>query len=251
MEKAKDGLNFEAFQLLAVSPELSQEERVGFGVYAKQRSQTHDLILKDMGYKIPSLFKRGGRVLEIGIGCGDLALRAIERARELDQKLTAIDSKESLDQLPNCAWFNKMSGKFPSEMGDAWWAQSSGSYDAVVMYSVAQYLHAQGSWAKVLDKIICLLAPGGRALIGDLPNAQMRERYFTSLKAKENHEKYYPGQPFPEQKKEVGGEGEWMDSDVMFTLSRARNAGCHSWVMPQMDGLIFEGRREDILIEKP
>ena len=242
-----DGLSFEGFKVLAGNDACSPEERAGFGVFARRRVATLSHVLADMEKKIPALLRQRSRVLSLGIGCGELALLEIDRALKFEQYLVAVDSAEALARLPD-EGITKTAGLFPIAMPEQWLGSMRGTFDAVVAYSVLQYVHAEGATDSFVESILELLAPGGRALIGDVPNHDLRNRFLASSAGADFHRKNFPLSTGPESRPLMAGD--FTDRDLLRILSQSRSAGFSAWVLPQDDRLLFAGRREDILIER-
>lgn len=128
-----------------------------------------------------------------------------------------------------------------------------GKFDKIIVYSVLHYLADGDEVMKFVNKTMSMLAPGGKLLLGDLPNKSKKERFLKS--------EY--GKTFVAQWNErVGADGgmtvnhldkdgslvEFDDTLVLEILSKARKAGLNAYVLPQPDGLVFNHTREDILI---
>ena len=96
-----------------------------------------------------------------------------------------------------------------------------------------------------------MLTKEGILFIGDIPNISMKKRFLES----ENGIKFknsYSKKNEKSQKKNLPEYKKLIDDDVIFKiLSRARELGFHSWVVPQKKELTFANRREDIIIQKP
>jgi cyclopropane fatty-acyl-phospholipid synthase-like methyltransferase len=165
-------LTYEAFRLLALDDALSANEKIGFP--DSYRDGTEATIVEDVLGKLRALGEERQRVLEIGPGCGELARRMIDVYRERRHDAVLVDSPEMLDQLPDEPWLTKLPGAFP----DA--AAGRGDFDAVLAYSVLQHVHADGDVVRFFDAAVGALAPGGALLLGDVPNATKRARFFRS-----------------------------------------------------------------------
>lgn len=248
MNKA-DGLDFEGFKVLAQSKQAPPEERVGFGALAPRRSATMPMIRADLVAKVPALGRAGSSVLSIGIGCGELALHEISQAKSMGQRLVGVDSKEVLDVLPN--GLERLAGRFPHGIPDAWLASNKGGFDAIVAYSVLQYVHSEDGMDGVflfVKVAMQLLAPAGRIILGDLPNVDAWNRRLESPAGYCDHERLYPGRALPARRVQ---DGEIGDKEIMSIIAMARWTGFNAWVLEQANGLVFAGRREDVVIERP
>ena len=243
-----DELDFEGFRRLASDPSLSRHEKVGFP--DEYREGREAAIFRDVVAKMPSLGRRGGTVLEIGPGCSDLPRMLARRCEDHAQSLVLVDSPEMLALLPDGPGISKLPGRFPEALRTPG-APSPGSVDAIVVYSVVQYVFSEGNLWQFLDAAMALLTEGGEMLMGDIPNIAMRKRFFASAAGEESHRRY-TGR---DEKPVVGFNrlepGHMDDSVVLSVLMRARAQGFHAWVLPQAPDLPMANRREDLLIRRP
>lgn len=244
-----EDLNFDDFRRLALDPTLSVYEKVGFpDVY---RSDYEPRIYADMVSKVPALKAAGAHVLDIGCGCSDLPRMLMNSAVENRQRLFLLDSEEMLGQLPEAAagHVEKVAAKFPDcpEFLD----EVRGRLDAIVTYSVLQYVFADGNIFQFVDTALSLLAPGGRLLIGDVPNISMRKRFFSSANGVAHHQAFTRTDATPEVHFNRIEPSHMDDAVVLSILARSRAAGFHGYVLPQSPDLPMANRREDILIVRP
>jgi hypothetical protein len=114
-----------------------------------------------------------------------------------------------------------------------------------------QYAYADASIFDFVDAAMELLAPGGRLLLGDLPNASMRRRFLASEAGAAHHRAYTGRDEDPDVRFNVLERGEMDDAVVIALVSRARAAGFDAWLLPQPAGLPMANRREDIVIARP
>jgi hypothetical protein len=242
-----DVAGYEAFRLRAESPALTGNQRSGFP--DSYRSGRSDDILDDITSKLAALGQRGSRILDIGCGCGELALRLIERTGGLGQALTLVDSPEMLNQLPSPPHVRKVVGPFPQCLDRA--DDALGGFDAILVYSVAQYVFAEGNFFGFVDAALSLLGDEGALLIGDLPNAAMRARFLASPSGARHHEAHYAGSPRPDVVFNAPQPNQLDDAVILGLVARARAAGFQGFVVPQAPGLPMANRREDVLIRRP
>jgi SAM-dependent methyltransferase len=121
-------------------------------------------------------------------------------------------------------------------------------FDAILVYSVIQYVFLGQSIFNFIHKCIEHLKPGGRLLIGDIPNLSARNRFLNSSEGKE----------FSNNNTQISNSivlshsnDERIDDAVIFSiLNRFRNFGCETYLIPQHKNLPFGNRREDLLIVK-
>ena len=245
-------LNYDDFRRLALDDSLSVHEKVGFpDAYrlAYERNIHADLVAK-----LPALHQRGTRILDIGCGCSGIPRMLMRTAEESGQQLFLLDSAEMLGQLPDTQGvLGEAIVKLPAKFPDCpeVLVQLQGSIDVAMTYSVLQYVFADGNVFKFVDEALKLLAPGGRFLIGDVPNVSMRKRFFASETGMAHHRAYTKSEAKPDVEFNRIESDQIDDSVVLAIVGRARAAGFHGFVMPQSSDLPMANRREDILIVRP
>lgn len=239
-------LTFADFRRMALDETLSPHEKVGFP--DSYRAGADEAILADIVAKLPALAERGRRVVDVGPGCSDLSRRLLELCAERGHEVVLVDSAEMLAQLPDRPGIVKVPGAFPGEA--AMPAGIDETVDAVVVYSVLQYVHAEADSGAFLDRALALLAHGGRILIGDVPNSSKRARFFASPAGREFHRRF-TGSDDPPPAGDGGASGGIDDAVVLGLLDRARRAGFEAYVVEQAPELPMANRREDILVVRP
>ncbi|THD60640.1 MAG: class I SAM-dependent methyltransferase [Phenylobacterium sp.] len=239
-------MDFERFRALAVDPSLSEHERIGFP--DAFREGYADAIWRDIVYKLPALARRDARVLDVGCGCGPLPKMLIASAESLGQQVTLIDHAEMLDQLPTSEAATKLAGRFPQVLTDE---EVGDGFDAILIYSVLQIVILDDNPFAFLDGALRGLRPGGRLLIGDIPNASKLRRFLSSAAGRAFHRAYMRTDSDPEP--QVFGllADRIDDAMVLGLMMRARAAGFDAYVTPQPDDLPLSNRREDLLILRP
>jgi 2-polyprenyl-3-methyl-5-hydroxy-6-metoxy-1,4-benzoquinol methylase len=240
-----EGLTFDDFKVMALSEQLSIYEKVGFP--DEMRHGREETILADITRKLPLMSEAGSVVVDIGCGCSGIPRMLIDRAARLSQELVLIDSVEMLSQLPDRAHVRKEPGYFPE--GTEHLDDLKGRADAVLAYSVIQYVMRDSNVIAFFDAMLGLLAPGGAALAGDIPNASMRSRFLASDTGKEFHHTYMATDEDPEPPPTQPGDID--DGLLMGLVLRARGMGYHSYLMPQASDLPMANRREDLLVVRP
>lgn len=241
----KNQKDFNHFQSLAKDEKLSKAELLDFPNELRQGFE--NLILLDLKSKIPALQVRESRILDIGCGCGDLALKIIENSQKLSHELHLIDGKDVLQRLPSGKKIQKHFGRF-QEQGEVF-SKYREYFDVILCYSVFQYIALDSSPMIFLDRCLELLKSGGMLLIGDIPNISMRNRMLSSEYGRIFHKEYMnsdlnPDVKFFENYDEID------DSIIIAMVLRARNLGYQGYILPQSKGLAFENRREDLLFVK-
>lgn len=239
-------LTFDRFRELAVDEQLSSIEKIGFP--DSYRAGFEDKIYADMVAKLPALQSDSAVIVDIGCGCSPLAQAFIQQAERKGQTLYLVDSQEMLKNLPTSPQARHVAGRFPECAGAL--QSAAGSVDAVVVYSVIQYVFVEASVFDFVDRVVALLKPGGRALIGDLPNVSMRKRFLASDEGRK-FQQANAGQPAPAEARFEVAQGLMDDAVVLALAARARAAGFHAYLVPQNPELPMANRREDLLIVRP
>ncbi|MDR6383868.1 class I SAM-dependent methyltransferase [Paraburkholderia caribensis] len=240
-------LGFDDFRALAGNDTLTANEKVGFP--ESYRAKKEGPILADLIAKLPMLGEEKRIVIDVGPGCGDLARLFIDHCGQHEHELVLIDSEEMLAQLPDVANVKKVPAYYPQ--CPQLFEEYMGRVDAMVVYSVFQYVFAEGNAWDFLDRSLSLLAPGGRLLIGDIPNITKRKRFFASDTGVRFHQAFTQSNEVPRMDFNVLEPGNIDDSVVLAVVARARMAGFDAYVVPQAEDLPMANRREDILIVRP
>lgn len=243
-----DRLDFEGFKALAQDPALSPNEKVGFP--DSYRAGKEKVILRDIVAKLSHLKGRRKAILDIGPGCAGPAIALVELCGRRNHRLTLIDSAEMLAHLPEAPSVDKVAGRFPEDCL-AFVASRRGSFDAILAYSVLQYVFVESNVFAFLDRSLELLAEGGQLLLGDIPNQSMRRRFFGSLAGVRFHQRFTGSQERPLVEHGVLEPGRMDDAVVLGLAARARAAGFHAYLLPQPPSLPMANRREDLLIVRP
>ncbi len=241
-------LDFEGFRKLAADPSLSIYEKIGFP--DTYRAGYEEVIFTDIRTKLPQLSKKNKVILDIGPGCSELPLMLINHCREHEHEVILIDSQEMLDNLPDAEFITKLQGYYPDETA-RFIEEYQSKIDVIIVYSVLQYVFAEGNIYDFLDKSLSLLNTGGQLLIGDIPNTSKRKRFFSSETGIAYHKAFMKTDTAPVVENQQI-EFKTIDDAVIFGLmQRSRNAGFDSYLLPQSDNLPMANRREDLLIQRP
>lgn len=242
-----DVAGYEAFRRRADDDRLSDNQKAGFpDAFRAGRSE---VILADIAAKLPALARPGAAVLDIGPGCGELARHIIHTTGRVRQALTLIDGPEILAQLPQADHVRNIEGPFPACLASL--ASKPGPFNAIVVYSVVQYVFAEGNLFGFIDAALDLLAEDGALLLGDIPNASMRKRFLASPRGARHHALHHARRKRPEVRFNVPEAAQIDDAVVLGIVARARAAGFQAFVVPQAADLPMANRREDILIKRP
>jgi hypothetical protein len=240
-------LDFAGFAKLADDETLSKYEKIGFP--DTYRAGHEAAIFTDIRTKLPRLDERGLTVLDIGPGCSDLPGMLIDLCRAQGHHLHLVDSPEMLRHLPDADFIAKRPGLFPRDREAV--ADLAGQVDVMLCYSVLQYVFIDANPFDFVDLAVKLMASGGEFLIGDVPNASKRRRFFASEAGVAFHKAFTGTDTAPEVRFNEPSPGMIDDTVVLGLLARARAAGADAYVLPQAPELPMSNRREDILLRKP
>ena len=240
-------LSFEDFRKRANDASLTPNEKIGFP--EAYRGGREDAIFRDIESKLPALRSNGQTIVDIGSGCGPLAQTIMAACSMRKHRLVLVDSEEMLALLPRDVAVEFRPHRFPRNQ--AFLDAFCGRVDAVVLYSVIHSEFADGDLWGLFDATCSLLAPGGRALVGDIPNRSMRTRLFNSESGVAYHRAFTGGDTAPPVPA-YGPAPSEIDDAVVFGLAmRARAQGFNAYILPQSSDLPFFNRREDLLLERP
>jgi hypothetical protein len=240
-------LTYDGFRELATEPGLSRFERIGFP--DSYREGYEAAIFRDVLSKLTNLDRRGQTVFDIGCGCSDLPLLLVDSCSRQGHQLVLCDSAEMLCHLPDEPFIHRAAGCFPKDAELI--AEYSGRVDAILIYSVLQYVFVEGSVFDFVDACLTLLAPGGQLLMGDIPNVSKRKRFFSSAAGIACHRAYTGTDETPAVAFNSVERSKIDDVVVLGIVSRARAAGFDAYVVPQAPDLPMTNRREDVLIVRP
>ena len=243
-------LNYEGFRRLAADARLSAHEKIGFPDAYREGFEAK--ILADILGKLPALAEAEGlKIADIGPGCAGLPRLLIDLCRERHHRIVLVDSPEMLDQLPDMDGVTvKCAGMFPSNAPELTQALG-GQADAIICYSVLQYIVLDCDPNDFIDATVGCLAPGGRALIGDNPNLSKRRRFFSSARGQAFHRAFTGSDTPYDVSQDVSGPGKIDDALLDSLIARARAAGCDAYLQPLDESLPFANRRDDLLIIRP
>jgi SAM-dependent methyltransferase len=241
-------LDYDAFRRMADDRSLSSHERSGFPDALREGAEL--AIVTDLQEKLPALgAQHGVAVVDIGCGANPLTDAIIALCHRRRHALTLVDSPEVLAHHVEAQDVQRIAGRFPDV--PSLLADAAGRCDVVIAYSVLQFSFRDASVHSFVDAALGLLAPRGRLLLGDLPNASMRRRFLSSNAGRRFHRQYTGRDDEPPVTWPLLPQGELDDGVLLGMLARARDAGFHAWLVPQAAGLPMANRREDLLCERP
>jgi len=241
-------LDYESLRKLARNPNLTENEKMGFG--EARRSGYEAAIFADILAKLPALRDTGRKIVDIGSGCGPLARLLIEHCAAQRHRLVLVDSPEMLALLPEASGPIRVEGRYPDN-AEAVMAAVDGSADAVLCYSVLHVIYVDANPFHAIDHVMELLAPRGCALFGEIPNMSKRRRFFASATGADFHRRFMNTEDPPEVSINSFERCRIDDAILAAIVQRAHNVGCDAYVVPQADNLPFANRRDDLLIRKP
>jgi hypothetical protein len=239
-------LKFADFARRANDDSLSMYEKIGFP--DEYRAGKEQAIFADIVGKLPALGLTGKTVLDIGPGCSELP-RMLDRMCEANaHTLILVDSAEMLAHNPERAGIERYAARFPEcpELLHRY----VGAVDAILAYSVLHHVFAEASMFAFLDAASSLLAPGGRLLVGDVPNVSKRKRFFSSAAGISHHQSFTGTDEVPLVQFNRPEPGLIDDGVLIGVVIRARQAGYDAYIVPQPDGLPMSNRREDLIIAR-
>jgi hypothetical protein len=242
-------LDFEGFRKLALDEHLSVHEKIGFPPAYREGFEA--AIFDDILTKLPRLATEEGlTVVDIGPGCAGLPRRLIDLCRERGHKLLLVDSPEMLDQLPDARGVAKCAGLFPRNAGDLMRLMGAPA-DAILCYSVLHYIYVDSNLFDFIDATVAMLAPEGRALIGDIPNHSKRRRFFATERGQAFHRAFTGSDAPYVVAYDTPSPGKIDDAVLVGLMQRAQAAGCDAYLLPQGAGLPMANRRDDLLLARP
>src|SRR5579884_4134192 len=223
LDLAGNRLDYEGLRRRARDPHLSANEKMGFAPW--HRDDNEPAIFADILAKLPALRDSGRVVVDIGPGCGALARLLIEHCAAHRHRLVLVDSPEMLALLPERAGILKLAGRYPGNAA-AVGAAAGGMADAVLCYSVLHVICLDDEPFAAVDAVTALLAPGGSALFGDIPNRSKRQRFLASAAGAEFRRRGIAA-GLPPEPADASGAGGGIDDALLAALAeRAHAAGC-------------------------
>ena len=238
-------LTADDFIRLAQEDGLSGNERSGFPDAFRQGRD--GVLMADIRMKVPALDTPGATIVDIGLGCSDLAF-ALRRHCEADgRRLVAVDAPEVLAHHPPGPAFVPVPGRFPH--ADPRAVVGMQGAEGIIAYSVLQYLKDDESASEFVVAAAALLAPGGQLLIGDIPNRDMRSRFIDSAAGREYNRRLWGHDAPPPSV--VQDDGPLTDAFLLDLVRQLRAQGVHAWLAPQSPALPMANRREDLIVHRP
>ncbi len=190
------------------------------------------------------------RLLEIGCGPGNLLIPLS----------FMVQSATGLDHPEVCRYLRSRFGDQRIEtIGCNFFDYAPDAdtvFDKVLIYSVMNTLADLDEAVAFVDKAVGLIAPGGRLLLGDIANVDRKARFLASASGTAFEAEWnaaLSASPESVVKSDVlGSETVFRPSDgfVLSLMTRYRERGFDTYLLPQPPNLPFGNTREDLLITR-
>lgn len=226
--------------------DMSDTERAGR--YGEQING-EKLALLDIIEKLK--FMPSDTFLDIGSGPGNFLIPI----SFLVAQATAVDNAAALDRAK--ARFpaenvNYISGSFPN-------LRPNETYSRVLIYSVLHCLSSQDKVREFVFAALDCLDDGGRMLLGDLPNSDLKNRFLKSQEGKKFDAEWRASRKpmtetvtsFHNRMAETGMIGTFDDAFLLSLVREIREKGFHAYLSPQKPEMPFGNTREEIIVVKP
>jgi cyclopropane fatty-acyl-phospholipid synthase-like methyltransferase len=236
-------ITFENYSHIASLPDVNNTEAAGRLVFQQEAERK---ILPDILVKLD--LKATDTLLEIGCGPGNLLVPLsgfCAKAAGIDNQgaITRLKNRFAKDAQISCIPGNFLDMNLPAT-----------HFDKILIYSVLHYLSNRDEAINFIERALSILRPGGRMLLGDVPNISKKSRFVNSKTGQKVAKNWV------EQMKEAGGYHplEKIESDsqlitfddalVLDLMAFIRGKGFETFLLPQPIDLPFGGTREDILV---
>lgn len=232
---------------------VSASERVG----RLPDSESDEIkVWADIIAKLP--MHPGDRGLDIGCGCGTIAGFLAAKAAEDGFTITLMDFEKPIELLKTLIPGAREPsvefrvGAFPTHVAEDEY------FDFILMYSV---LHYMDDLSGSVEAAVSRLKPGGRLLLGDIPNLSRKGRFLASNQGRafdaayksiplETVPIYANHHDFVSQQLAAGAPA-LTDGWIVDLVRRQRDRGLEASILPQPNDLPFSRTREDLLIIRP
>lgn len=230
---------YEVFRRRA-SASASQDPAWRIGFDAEYRAGYENAIVRDVRSKLelatPPVPASGRHLVDIGGGSGLLTDAISQWVIGAGLEHVVVDAPEMLDHLAPRDGRALVAGRFPDCAPEVSARAPLARY--FLAYSVLQYVLRDGLLQPFLSSLLSLMTPGSVALLGDMPNRDVR--------ARQRGDDLDEQPPDPWAAAAVA-----RDAHVLHVLATARAAGAHAYVLPQPTSLALALHREDVLLVKP
>lgn len=233
--------SFENYAKIAEKSNLSHTEVAGR--YEFQQNAERKIII-DVIEKLE--IDSNNSLIEIGCGPGNLLIPLSYLVREAH----GIDNSEAIKRMEERIKGDKRIVSYSGNFFEVDFGKLV--FDKILIYSVMQYLSNIEEAKKFLSKALKLLAPGGRLLLGDLPNKDKKTRWMSTQRAKEIQKewsrKIAENGKHPLEGEATDTQMSIIDDSAIYELVKyGRELGFESYIMPQNAGLPFSNTREDVM----
>ena len=137
-----------------------------------------------------------------------------------------------------------------------------GVFDKTLLYSVLQSLPNMKDVTRLINKAVKYLGPGGKMLIGDIPNSSLKKRFLSTKAGKIFDREWNKNRLRASNKGDNDSKVNKLflenascvlfdDAKVLGLIEQLRNQGLHAFILPQPMNLPFGNTREDLLVIKP
>lgn len=208
------------------------------GRYSSQQ-ESERLVARDVAEKLD--LRPSDELLEIGCGPGQILIPLsffVSRAVGVDHPQVIATVRERF-RGENV---ELRSGNFID-------LEMNGLFDKILIYSVVQCLESCEEALAFILKAAALLRPGGRMLVGDLPNINLKKR-FLSTNFGDKFARDFMQKSAPARVDGTSQDAELVHVDddlVLRILELGRRQGFETHLLAQSDSLPFGHTREDIV----
>lgn len=208
------------------------------GRYSSQQ-ESERLVARDVAEKLD--LRPSDELLEIGCGPGQILIPLsffVSRAVGVDHPQVIATVRERF-RGENV---ELRSGNFID-------LDMNGLFDKILIYSVVQCLESCEEALAFILKAAALLRPGGRMLVGDLPNINLKKR-FLSTNFGDKFARDFMQKSAPARVDGTSQDAELVHVDddlVLRILELGRRQGFETHLLAQSDSLPFGHTREDIV----
>lgn len=237
-----------SFENFGIRAENLDDHTLVAGRCLSQR-ESEKRILPDILRKLD--IQPGDDCLDIGCGTGNLLIPL----SFLAGTVTGIDHPQCIEKLRQ-RFADR--GNIRLLAGNFLESTIPERFSKVVAYSVLHYLKNRQEVFDFMVKAVELAAPGGKILLGDIPNESRKVRFLQTQQGQAFDAEWRRQEKIMVQGKSVAIElahdadlVRFDDELILAMIRSAREQGCHAYVLPQPTDLPFGHSREDILIENP
>ena len=197
---------------------------------------------------------KSDRLLEIGCGAGGLLIPLSAHVSDG----TGVDHPNLLDLMSQRAGYSNIHA-VPGNFLDV---ELDGPFDKILIYSVLHCLEDLDQLHRFMDKALALLKPGGRMLLGDIPNRDLKKRFLASESGKQFEAAWRQAM---ETSGEISSDAHQFlaenaatlrtlsfdDNSIAHLVSWLRGRGTNAYWVRQPVDLPFGHTREDVVVLKP